>query len=216
MNCYQIILQLVDTYPNDEPIFIEDVKKYVLKYYNKTEYTKVLNNIKVILNRMKIEGIIKQAEKGVYYKPSKTVWGRDTVPPIHKIRDYRYLVDKEGNIKGYVTGAKLFNLVGLTTQIPNTIDIVTNECPNNNKYFIKRYNILICKPKIKITNENYKYLQLLDILTNNDKINIEVENPLEVIYEYIKESNLSFEKILKYARETNNKKALIKLWSLAR
>lgn len=36
-------------------------------------------------------------------------------------------------------------------------------------------NVNIYPPKIKIDNENYLYLQLLDIIENKDNINIEVE-----------------------------------------
>jgi hypothetical protein len=71
-------------------------------------------------------------------------------------------------------------------------------------------------PKIEITNENYKYLQLFDLIENKDNINIEVENADEIIYKFIQENELDFEKILKYARETNCKKAIEKIVNLAR
>ncbi|MCL2859967.1 MAG: DUF6088 family protein [Oscillospiraceae bacterium] len=216
MNCYNIVLNYIDIIENDEPIFIEDVKKHVATFYNGKDLTKVFNNVKAVLNRLKKEKKIAQAEKGIYYKPTMTIWGRETVPPFHKIRRYKYIIDKDGNMKGYVTGAKLFNLMGLTTQVPRNMDIATNACPNNNKYEIDKYNVVIRKPKIKVTNDNYMYLQLLDILANNDRIHVEVENEEEILYNYIEEYKLNFEKLLKYARETNNKKALNKLWILAR
>ena len=92
-----------------------------------------------------------------------------------KIIQYKYLVDKFGNVKGYITGANLINKVGLTTQVPNIIDIVTNECKNNNKYANKYLNVAIRKPKIKINNENYKYKLSID----------EVKNILKQIYNKI-------------------------------
>ena len=55
----------------------------------------------------------------------------------------------------------------------------------------------ITKPKIEITNENYRYLQFIDILENRDNINIEVENANEILYKIIQECNLDFEKIIK-------------------
>ena len=54
------------------------------------------------------------------------------------------------------------------------------------------------------------------IFGNNDKINIEVDNPNDVLYQYMQNSNLTFEKLLTYARETNNQKVLTKIWDLAR
>ena len=133
-----------------------------------------------------------------------------------KINQYKYLVDKFGNVKGYITGANFFNKVGLTTQVPNIIDIVTNECKNNNKYANKYLNVAIRKPKIKINNENYKYLQLIDLIENKDNIYVEVDDMNEIIYNFIQENDLDFEKILKYARETNSKAVIEKMVILAR
>ena len=126
------------------------------------------------------------------------------------------LVDKFGNVKGYITGAKLFNNVGLTTQVPNVIDIVTNECKNNNKYENKYLNVIIRKPKIEINNENYKYLQLIDLIENKDNIYIEVDSMDEILYNFIQENSLDFEKIIKYARQTNSKAVIEKMVILAR
>ena len=69
---------------------------------------------------------------------------------------------------------------------------------------------------LKITTENYKYLQLFDLIENKDNINIEVENEDELIYRFIQENELDFEKIIRYARETNCKKAFEKILVLAR
>ena len=70
----------------------------------------------------------------------------------------------------------MFNKLGLTTQVPNITDIVTNECENYSEYRNEYLNVTIRKHKIEINNDNYKYLQLCDILNNKDKINIEVKN----------------------------------------
>ena len=215
MNCYKIVLDYINERRNDEPIFIGEIKDHVVTFYKKEELEKVFKNVNVIVNRLKKEEIIKQADKGIYYKPSQGFWG-EKVAPKHEIRKYKYIMEKDGTIKGYVTGAKLFNMIGLTTQVPRRTDIATNECKNANKYIIDKYQIIIRRPKIEVTNDNYQYLQLLDILANDDKINVEVKNAEEILYQYIKEYELDFEKILKYAREINNKKIINKILMLAR
>ena len=68
----------------------------------------------------------------------------------------------------------------------------------------------------EINNENYKYLQLIDLIENKDNIYIEVDNKDEIIYKFIQENNLEFEKIIKYARETNCKAVIEKMVILAR
>lgn len=215
MNICKLVLEYINQYPEDEPIFIEDIKKYIIqKCENNDKQESILKNINVILNRLKNEGIIKAEYKGVYYKPIITMFGEMGLDQTKLIR-LKYLNDKDGNIKGYIVGAKLFNKLGLTTLVPNVTEIVTNECKYHKQYD-EKLRTYITKPKIKITNENYRYLQFIDILDNKDNIHIEVENANEILYKIIEECKLDFEKIIKYARETNNRKILDKLFILAR
>lgn len=214
MHICTLVLECIDQYPEDEPIFIEDIKDYVIEKCDNEDKEKVLKNVNVILNRLKKEGIIKAEYKGVYYKPVITIFGEMGLD-INRLRELKYLEDRNGNVKGYITGAKLFNMIGLTTLVPNVTDIVTNECKYHKQYD-EKLRTYIVKPKIEITNENFRYLQFIDIIENKDKINVEVENYDEILYEIIVQNNLNFEKIIKYARETNNKKILDKLYVLAR
>ncbi len=215
MNCRNIILNYINNCEKNEPIFIDDIKEYIMQFYKEEKIEKLFNNVKEILNRLNKEKIIKTAYKGIYYIPKTNVFGE--IPLANsKIIKYKYLVDKFGNVKGYITGAKLFNEVGLTTQVPNIIDIVTNECKNNNKYINKNLNVAIKKPKIKINNENYKYLQLIDLIENKFNIHVEVDNMDEIIYNFIQDNDLQFEKIIKYARETNSRAVIEKMVILAR
>ena len=69
---------------------------------------------------------------------------------------------------------------------------------------------------MKINNENYKYLQLFDLIENKDNIGIEVDNPDEIIYNFIEENNLDFEKIIKYAMDTKSRTVINKILVLAR
>lgn len=215
MNCHNIVINYIQNCKENEPIFIEDIKQHVMQFYKEEEKDKVFNNVKEVLNRLNKEGVIKTAYKGTYYIPKTNIFGEMPLAN-SKIIQYKYLVDKFGNVKGYITGANLFNNLGLTTQVPNIIDIVTNECKNNNKYTNKYLNVTIRKPKIKINNENCKYLQLIDLIDNKDNIYVEVDNVDEIIYNFIQDNDLDFEKILKYARETNNKGVIEKMVILAR
>lgn len=217
MNICKLVFEYIDKYPEGEPIFIEDIKKYIMKQFDKEQsdkQEKISKNINVILNRLKNEGIIKAEYKGVYYKPTISIFGE---VPLNsdKLIKLKYLEDKDGNVKGYISGAKLFNILGLSTLVPNVTEVVTNECKYH-KYYDKKLKTYIMKPKIEITNENYKYLQFIDILDSKDSEHIDAKNADEIIYKIIVEDELDFEKIIKYARETNNRKVLDKLFILAR
>ena len=215
MNCYNMVLEYIYNTQKGKPIFIDEIKEYIIKFYTKSDTEKVFNNIKAILNRMNKEGIIETAYKGIYYVPNENIFGKMLLGN-RQIIKYKYIIDKDGNRKGYITGAKLFNEVHLTTQVPNIIDIATNECKNYNKYENKNLNVVIRKPKMKINNENYKYLQLFDLIENKDNIGIEVENQDEIIYNFIEENNLNFEKIIKYAMDTKSRTVINKILFLAR
>ena len=215
MNCYNIVLEYINNSEKGIPIFIKEIKDYVMSFYTESDKEKVCNNVKSILNRMNKEGIIETAYRGIYYIPHENIFGKMLLGN-RQIIQYKYIINKEGDIKGYITGAKLFNEVHLTTQVPNVIDIATNECKNFNKYVNKELNVVIRKPKMLINNENYKYLQLFDLIENKDNIEIEVDNEDEIIYNFIKENNLDFEKIIKYAVETKSRNVINKILVLAR
>lgn len=215
MNCYNMVLEYINTQNRGIPIFIEEIKDYIIQFYNENDKEKVFNNVKAILNRMNKEGIIETAYKGIYYIPIENIFGKMLLGN-RQIIQYKYIMDKKGNIKGYITGAKLFNNIHLTTQVPSIIDIATNECKNFNKYENKNLNVIIRKPKIEVNNNNYKYLQLFDLIENKDNIDIEVENPDEIIYNFITENELDFEKIIKYAMDTKSRTVINKILVLAR
>ncbi len=211
MNYNDILIRYIDEYPYDEPIFIENIKDY-FRNYIKDNFDKVFKNIYVYINRLVKENKLVQFIKGVYYKPLKGVFGNKLLD-INKVIDKKYIRDKDGQ-KGYLTGAYLFNKIGLTTQIPKEILIVTNECPNGNDYNNKKLGVTIRRPKIEINDGNYKYLQLFDVLINKDNIKIEIDDEKKVIYKFIKDNELEFEKIFEYANKINNFKPIKRLYEL--
>lgn len=84
------------------------------------------------------------------------------------------------------------------------------------KYKNKNLNVIIRKPRIEVNNDNYKYLQLFDLIENKDNVGIEVDNPDKVIYNFIKENSLNYKKIIEYAMNTKNRKIINKILILVR
>lgn len=211
MNYNNILIKYIDEYPYDEPIFIEEIKDYFKKIIQ-NNFETTFKSIYVYINRLVKENKLSQFVKGIYYKPTKGIFGSKPLN-INKVIEKKYICDKNGK-KGYFTGAYLFNKLGLTTQIPKEILIVTNECPNSNDYNNKNLGVTIRKPKTPVTEDNYKYLQLFDILMNKDNIKIEVDNEKEIIYKFIDDNQLNLEKIFEYANKINNLKPIIRLYEL--
>lgn len=208
MNYAEVLNEFINICPTDEPIFLEDCSKYFIE-----KNIEIKNkDLSVYLHRQIKNNKIKKYLYGIYYKPSVGIFGERTLDT-NKIIKKKYISNQD-KIKGYYAGHYLFNKLGLTTQIPKYITIVTNECPNQNQYKNEKLKVIIRKPKIEITSENALYLQLLDVLNNREKVAIEVDNEKEVIYNFIEQNHLKFEKIFYYAKKTNNKNAIERLYEL--
>lgn len=212
MNYNNILKKYINKCPFNEPIFIDEIRNYFINNIKVDNDNKVFKIINVYINRLVKEGIISQFIKGVYYKPIKGVFGPVKLDA-NKVIKKKYLMDENG-LKGYYSGAILFNKVGLTTQVPKNILIITNEYNNNYDYENNKLGIVIRKPKLYITEDNYKYLQLFDLLLNKDNIKIEVDNEEELIYRFIENNDLKMQKIFQLANLTNNKKIINKLYDM--
>ncbi len=117
------------------------------------------------LNRMVASGKIAKIAKGKYYKPEITPFGNLLPDQKQMVKD---LLEEDGKITGYLTGYSIYNQLGLTTQLSNTIQIGKNHVRPS----IKRgqYSISFILQKNTITRENITLLQLLDAIRYIKKI----------------------------------------------
>jgi hypothetical protein len=117
------------------------------------------------LNRMVASGKLAKLSKGKFYKPENTPFGNLQPSQDQVVKD---LLEENGKITGYLTGFSIFNLLGLTTQVSNTIQIAKNQIRPSFKR--ERYSIAFVKQKNTITKENVPLLQLLDAIRYIKKI----------------------------------------------
>lgn len=117
------------------------------------------------LNRLVAAGKIVKLAKGKYYKPEKTPFG-DLQP--NQFQIVKDLLEDNGKLAGYLTGYSVYNELGLTTQVGNTIQIGKNELRPSLKR--GRYKISFVKQKNTITKENIPLFQLLDAIRYIKKI----------------------------------------------
>ena len=137
----------------------------VIKYSDLEDITDNILALSKALSRMVKDNKLEKIEKGVFYKPKNSKFGKIS-PNINEI--IKKELEKDGQITGYVTGVNLYNKLGLTTQISNVIEIAINkrklskEIMGNKIKFIQVYS--------EITNENIPLLQILDTIKNIKKI----------------------------------------------
>lgn len=140
-------------------------KGYIFTYADfNTEVNKKEAVIKA-LNRMVTSGKIAKLSKGKYFKPENTPFGNLQPNQAQVVKD---LLEENGKITGYLTGYSIYNQLGLTTQVSNTIQIGKNQIRPNFKREL--YNISIVKQKNTITKENIPLLQILDAIRYIKKI----------------------------------------------
>jgi hypothetical protein len=75
------------------------------------------------LSRLAAQDKLKRLSKGQYYVPKRGVLGSLKPADSELLRRALY---RKGQLNGYVTGAALYNQLGLTTQVPRTITLATN------------------------------------------------------------------------------------------
>jgi Family of unknown function (DUF6088) len=117
------------------------------------------------LNRLVLTGKISKLAKGKYYKAEKTPFGKLQPNQAQVVKD---LLDNNGKSIGYLTCYSVYNQLGLSTQVSNTIQIGKNEIRPSFKR--ERYTISFIKQKNTITKENIPLLQILDAMRYIKKI----------------------------------------------
>jgi hypothetical protein len=106
------------------------------------------------------------------------------------------------------------NKIGLTTQVPSLTYIVTTKA----KYSMedRERGVYCLKPVVNVNSDNYRYLQFLDILDNKLQVKVEAENYVDILRRHISTHNLSFERLVGYAKFYKNNDVYVKLSELAR
>ena len=140
-------------------------KGYVFTYADFTTEVNKKEAVIKALNRMVVSGKIAKLAKGKYYKPESTPFGNLEPNQFQVVKD---LLEEDGKVIGYLTGYSVFNQLGLTTQVSNTIQIGRNEIRTALKR--ERYSIKFIKQKNTITKENIPLLQFLDAIRNIKRI----------------------------------------------
>lgn len=132
---------------------------YVFSYIDIEGASKNSEAIIKALNRLTEKGILQKLVKGKFYKPSLSDNGKHGLELNEIVKD---LLENKGEQIGYLTGHSIYNQLGLTTQLSNTIKIGRNTFKPSIKRSI--YTIQFVLQRNIITKENIEILQVLDCL----------------------------------------------------
>lgn len=117
------------------------------------------------LERLQRKGIIKKVANGKFYKPEDTVFGELKPSEYELLKPYLF----EGRRRiAYITGASLYNEMGLTRQVASKIKIASR----GRRIYVQAGNIKATPVKsyVEVTNTNYQKLGFLDALKDINKV----------------------------------------------
>jgi len=181
-----VMQKLMDIYDYNEPIILKDVKIDGISY----------ENIRQTFSRLVKSGKLERYVQGVYYIPKVTPLGKSKIAT-KKIYERKYITDGK-NIYGYYSGLTLMNAIGLTTQVPNTIEIITNnESSRRREILVGNQRLRLRRSRTKVTSKNAKILQLLELINTVDMSKLS-DNQKQNLIAYIRSQNIKLNDILPY------------------
>ena len=108
-------------------------------------------------------------------------------------------ISTNDEIVGYFSGLNFANRIGITTQVPNLYEIVSNKATCDYRELkICSTKIILRKPRTLVTKENYLELQFLDMIKEIDNISIlDKDENKKIVLNYMNTAKISFEKLQK-------------------
>ena len=180
---------LLDNYKENEPIFLADLQDDGMTRTNVRQQIKKLTDT----------GKVKRFDNGIYFLPKKTIFKSGSQLAPEKVLECKYLRDKDERC-GYVSGLMFFNQMGLTMQVPMMYEVVSNKATNDyRETSLAKSRVIVRKPKVPVTEKNYKALQFLDMLKDVDVYSEVTGKPLQDrLYRYMDDANLSISEMEPY------------------
>lgn len=177
---------LLENYGYNEPIFLNDLKIDELSE----------NAVRQSVKRLAANGFLERFDKGIYYIPKQGgLLSKSYLDPVLVIM-CKY-VRNESEIYGYVTGMTFANQLGLTTQVPAIIEIVTNrEATNGRTVTVGNQKVRIKKAAVTVSDNNADLLQFLDCIGQAEKYTeLSMEETIENMCAYVKGKGFTREQL---------------------
>lgn len=180
---------LLENYKENEPIFLADIQ---IDGMSRT-------NVRQQIKKLTDTGKIKRFDNGIYYFPRKTMFKSGSQLAPEKVLECKYLRDN-GKRCGYISGLMFFNQIGLTTQVPMMYEVVTNKATNEyRETSLAKSRVIVRRPKVFVTESNYKVLQFLDMMKDVDVYSELTGKQLQDrLYQYMDDSNLNMAQMEPY------------------
>lgn len=167
-------------YNAGEPILLQNIE-LDMKYDN------LCQQIKKLVDK----GSLCRYMEGVYYLPKKTVSGLPYTISADTIAKLKYIENKTSRY-GCYTGHTLANMMGLSEQVPQVKEIVSNKTSAVTRTVrIGKISYIVRKSTVTITEENAKAVMLLEILKDVDNLSDIHINASKCLKDYISKNRIA-------------------------
>lgn len=96
---------------------------------------------------------MQQYDEEVYFIPKKTTLNSIIGPNADMVARYRF-ISKGDNVDAFYAGNTFANQIGISTQVPQVIEIVSNNVSDDGEVLIGNRRFAVRKPIVPITKEN--------------------------------------------------------------
>lgn len=162
---------LEKTYGCNEPIFINEIQLDGISD----------NALRQYFKRMVKSGDLIRFDTGIYYLPRATRLLKNSYLDPMKVIVRKYIENTE-DIYGYISSATFANQLGLTTQMPAVLEIITEkESTKGRNVSIGSQSLRLKCPAINITKENASLLQFWGAVSQAEKYSELSENDTKAV-----------------------------------
>ncbi len=149
--------------------------------------------IREMIRRLLGERKLIKIKNGLYFLPNPERVLQSYAVNIMNIIDSVYLKSQDNERIGYRSGINFANQLGLTSQTASVEVIYSNHVSTRKREVkIQNNRLMINAPRVKVTNQNYKLLQLLDLLKDFEKVSeYELDQVQSKLLTYIKAIQIS-------------------------
>ena len=190
MSLYQSLLEY---YGYNEPIVSSEIE---YKSYSRPWIYKEMN-------KLCDQGMVVRYEKGIYYIPTKTILGTSILDP-RKVIEKKYIKDG-ADIIGYYSGATLLNQLDLSTQMPNTIELYTNnETSRLRNTTVGNQKVVLRRARTPINTSNAAVLCFLELMNSVPASFFDEERKAKVC-SFVQRNNISRSDIAQFVKDFPDK-----------
>lgn len=177
---------LLENYGYNEPIFLNELSIEGLSE----------NAVRQSVKRLVANGFLERYDSGIYYIPkSEGLLAKSYIDPFLVIM--RKYIKNKYETYGYVTGISFANQLGLTTQMPAVIEVVTNrESTKGRIITVGNQKVRIKRPVVAVSDDNAELLQLLDSIRQAEKYTeLPMEETIARMLAYVKQKGFTKEQL---------------------